>query len=590
MKKIYLLISVALLGGLGLQAQTLTLTNAYQRGNMVQGKVNQSLSLTKGVYKVSLTASSSDALDTVNVVLAYDDAKNNYWCQASSQGISKIPVAANTIFTKDFTLVVQNNTCNTSGNLTLTINALSKAFPDNAGVSKASKTVTFSNFSINVTKLVIPEGTLFTERSDGIWQLDVAPAALPAPHAVGDKFIVVVKGTPSADITQLSAVAVDQSTNVNFWKESSNVVGLSNVAGLSKNASSFIGAGTNFSVEGIVTVTEIPADWRAANANTIALRAEVKSEEYLFGIKNLSVSVVPYVEGCPDYKASNFNPRATKDDGSCKYEVIVGLQTLGSGEIYNGTTKLSNSITAEIGKSFTFTAKPAAGWEFVGWRMNNSLSIESATFDYTFVVGKNTNSVTAKFARIPVLGCTDKVSINYNADATMDDGSCLYAVRFHTTGSGNIVKDDKSIIHNNDAFTVAQGTCFTVYAMAESGWKFAGWRIATDSITNTQNPLTFCTKGYNSYDYTAEFTQSPGLNNATPTLISYNTNAPTNETVAAEQARVTNKISSEHRQKTIVTNHKSKTNNFGSTVANNPFFPIIVVVGAWCLVLLFTKP
>ena len=125
-----------------------------------------------------------------------------------------------------------------------------------------------------------------------------------------------------------------------------------------------------------------------------------------------NVCPVPDVLGCTDATANNYNPLATKDDGSCTYDVQVCVpgttETLST--CWDGSVETSRTCNPD---GMAWTTNPA-----------NVCTVQ------------------------PVLGCTDNLAWNYNPFATQDDGSCLYVLGCTDTTANNYnplsTKDDGS--------------------------------------------------------------------------------------------------------------------------------------------------
>ena len=163
------------------------------------------------------------------------------------------------------------------------------------------------------------------------------------------------------------------------------------------------------------------------------------------------------VLGCTDEAASNYNPNATIDDGSCLYVVdceglisITGFLTLGSWAEEISWT-LSDASGATVWQGFGTDAYDGAlsAYEFClpagcytlelvdsfgdGWNQNVlTLFWEGTGTDFTMEdggyasfqlgIGENCDDQPDPFA-----GCTDGGAINFDPNATEDDGSCEFA-------------------------------------------------------------------------------------------------------------------------------------------------------------------
>ncbi|MFM7727796.1 MAG: hypothetical protein ACKO7B_13910, partial [Flavobacteriales bacterium] len=159
------------------------------------------------------------------------------------------------------------------------------------------------------------------------------------------------------------------------------------------------------------------------------------------------------LEGCTDPNAQNFNPNASIDNGSCTYcngagSVMANLYicTFSNGnqvelqivddagnEVYYATGLNNSAIvyaTICLQPGVCYTANMINNTGPLGW--------------YNGYFWVNVNGVqiinaqppsNAQFASVsfsidgtcgPVFGCTDASALNYNPDANMEDGSCIY--------------------------------------------------------------------------------------------------------------------------------------------------------------------
>jgi hypothetical protein len=143
----------------------------------------------------------------------------------------------------------------------------------------------------------------------------------------------------------------------------------------------------------------------------------------------------PCVNG---YLASNFNPCATVDDGSCIYETFHEWEDCAGGPVFkNFVPLLATNIPSEnqlffdsipsgppaIGDTIQVPEDGGACWEYVGPSFSEAADglFESDPAGVTYIAGD-----CAMCAGTP--GCTDIAACNYDAAATYDDGSCCTSV------------------------------------------------------------------------------------------------------------------------------------------------------------------
>ena len=107
------------------------------------------------------------------------------------------------------------------------------------------------------------------------------------------------------------------------------------------------------------------------------------------------------VPGCNDPTACNFNPVATEDDGSC-----IPLHEYCKGPDGGG---------------------PACN-EFIPWVNGQQIVSTTGVFpdDWEFDPGSPCATPNNDLCDVSCLGCTDPNAGNYDIDATIDDGSCIY--------------------------------------------------------------------------------------------------------------------------------------------------------------------
>lgn len=204
-------------------------------------------------------------------------------------------------------------------------------------------------------------------------------------------------------------------------------------------------------------------DNTAANFNPYATTDDGSCFYYVFGCTN--PAAVNYnqaanaddgtcvIEGCTDQTAINFDWSATVDNGTCEYcngngsalaslyictfsngnQVELQIVDDSGNEVYyanglNNGAIVNASLCLQPGVCYTANminnAGPYGWYNGYFWVNVNGVQIINAHPD-----------ANAQFASIqfsidgtcgPVFGCTDAAALNYNAEATMNDGSCVY--------------------------------------------------------------------------------------------------------------------------------------------------------------------
>ena len=167
--------------------------------------------------------------------------------------------------------------------------------------------------------------------------------------------------------------------------------------------------------------------------------------------------------GCTDANASNYNPDATVDDNSCAYsdcleeEFLLVIETQ-TGDwasemtwnlySYNDWTEGNNNILASFQGTnndetsttqlclssgcYMFSGYDSYGDGWQGGSINASVNgIPLDSYDVEEFFGYFTFEIDIKSCNWEFPGCTDENAYNYNALATIDDGSCISPLIFN---------------------------------------------------------------------------------------------------------------------------------------------------------------
>ena len=156
-----------------------------------------------------------------------------------------------------------------------------------------------------------------------------------------------------------------------------------------------------------------------------------------------------YIYGCTDPLANNYNPDAGVEDGSCTYDLICDC----------AGTQHTAGVLVWIGDGFADNS--AYSWE------GQLVDFNCATWGYDCgdIAGAPADDPNGVcFGNLPpnngcapdiILGCTVSTALNYNPDATFDDGSCI----FETPGCTDPLANNYSPDANVDDGSCTYGFC-----------------------------------------------------------------------------------------------------------------------------------
>ena len=205
-----------------------------------------------------------------------------------------------------------------------------------------------------------------------------------------------------------------------------------------------------------------------------------------------SCDACPAIEdvlGCMDSSANNYNEEATADNGSCLYNTTFNVdmgcagvdfyEVFVTGPLWGwpANSGFNQLLDADGDGIYSVTIETPAGdveykYAVDGWAdqenliddMQNGASCAPVT-DYNGYAnrlaasGSSTSDTYGSCDACPedVLGCTDAAACNYNADATLDDGSCEAADDL--TGCGDTCLDGGVLYEFNISDVYSDGMC-----------------------------------------------------------------------------------------------------------------------------------
>lgn len=145
------------------------------------------------------------------------------------------------------------------------------------------------------------------------------------------------------------------------------------------------------------------------------------------------------IEGCMDMAAMNRDPDATVDDGSCLY-CGNGAVDLEQGEVCDGFNMGGETCITQgyfegepllcqndcMAYDYSNCSNCGNGVIGAGETCDPAAPLPSCVPN-TFIPSCNPDTCLLNCAAPPIVeGCTDIAAINWNSEATIDDGSCLY--------------------------------------------------------------------------------------------------------------------------------------------------------------------
>ena len=177
---------------------------------------------------------------------------------------------------------------------------------------------------------------------------------------------------------------------------------------------------------------------------------------------NSTACSIGAIVGCTDSNASNYNPDATQNNGSCQYPCLANEVTLNilsdcypeetswelfdqDGILLESSSDYTDLSQTQITESFCledgcYTLKMMDSY---GDGLNGSVWSCNTDGDYSMTDTDNNilfemevvdfgNSITHEFCftSAPILGCTDATADNFNPEATQEDLSCTYCDNF----------------------------------------------------------------------------------------------------------------------------------------------------------------
>ncbi len=149
-------------------------------------------------------------------------------------------------------------------------------------------------------------------------------------------------------------------------------------------------------------------------------------------------------EGCTDPDALNYNPAATNDDGSCEYPVTGCTDQGNQNQTYWNENGYPESTGIDI---YAVIAPGATNFNPDADEDDGSCEYITGCTDENAVNYNPEATLDDGSCDDPVPGCTDVNAINYNENANVPDGSCQYSGCMDPEADNF---DDEAFFDNNE--------------------------------------------------------------------------------------------------------------------------------------------
>ena len=285
---------------------------------------------------------------------------------------------------------------------------------------------------------------------------------------------------------------------------------------------------TSSTASGDWSCTPVTDYWSYANRQWVVGSGDVTNTYGTCGV------CVTSIDGCTDSTATNYDPAATTDDGSCTYPAVLTITTTacdGASSVmmtgpWWGWDPTAGPVAVDNGDStwtFTFNPAPTGDMEYlliVDGVQEDLVTSSTASGDWSctpvtdywsyanrqWVVGSGDVANTYNTCGSCVYGtagCTDSTASNYDPSATTDDGSCTYCpqatVNFSVDAGAAVSAAYDNVVINGDfanwngwgvtlldpdgdgvyegSLTVDAGSYEYVQALTGSGDGWSGWGV-----------------------------------------------------------------------------------------------------------------